>query len=1509
MSKLRRANVVASDNHPDYKQTYVDGSIADAGSYRVNVRTGKIDFTVTVFSANGNRLPMKLAFTYNKSIRNVTKYLRDGWKFNYEQYVYASGNDLIYLDGKSREHTFKRLTATGAEYYDTEHTGLILTVTSDGYKITDGMGITLYFTGEKLSKIEEVTGYKDGEAVKNEIIITNEDGVFTVRDGMGRTANFTKSDDLINANLPGERSLTAYFEDNQFVISGSYDGQINTYDYNANGITSAQTSYGDYAEFTYSTDGKVTVIETGKKKNGEKYKLKKYIFSYGDGFTDVEEEAFPDSGAKIKTRYNFALNGDFVSSYEIKNNIPAAVIVASQEEYRHYVSSVSAEEYVTGKFDIIRVPLLDELTVPLYGLNDSADLVFDYPALGEGKNFVFSLTGEVLNLNYETNDVTIGIYINGNTKATYPCSFKKISGKQIVAVKLDLTNEEIAAGAKLNLYFGDAGEMTFSGLKLTKEKKRESAECLNVYTGGAQYAFGSTTYYECADVKINGSIDCVMTGRDWQKTIENCYRSPSSYILWSNDLSCAYRVGSTLFFEFGQSITARVSDITYALVSTAGTKQSVTTFTYGTGDNYVISTMKTREGNEEKSCYSYYNQYYNLVKSVDSNGTQTLYTYDEFGNVTKITEKNDSENLTKSKEYEYGTIRDNVITRDGGYLLCEASYYGSRRIEYTYDYYLDTGNLKHEREPSKSFTPQYEYNADGTLKKVNAIQNSVELKNEMSYVSGNLTDAATNGESITYEYDDYDNIIKYARKRNDTKETLLKRNITYSSTPSCISYYADSFERHRDFTSEGYDEYGNLCNYLAYNLNGSSTAKFIYAAVTDAVDENTNPFSSNLTKNKDAKLRLSYDAGEKVLYNYAVNGALIKTDRLLNNLRDYIEYTYDENGRLKKKREYGHITGVQTIFEYYPGDALNDEKIKRTLVGNENMYLPSSIVTTDVYDGIHRLKSRSVTSTLKGLRGTPDTVLNYGSTYGYSNGRTGETTDILTSQTRTLPDGTTVNDVFNYDEGKNISSVTLKGKYSSYVYDAFRRLVRENNQATGKTYIYTYDENGNRLTLGISNYTTGTVTSSDTLITYNYATNFKDRLVGITKTTVQGMETKTVSGYMNFECPTSYLGMSMSWQNRRLLSVTKGTTTTRYVYTSANVRLEKRGTETTVYGYNGTTLSWEKRGNYVLKYLYDQTGISGFTYNGGRYIYDKNIFGDIVGIYTIYGVKVAEYAYDAFGNCVITYNNGSGIAELNPFRYRGYYYDSETGFYYLINRYYDPTTGRFISADSLDYLDPETLGGLNLFAYCLNDPIANTDPEGTSILLTLLIAGLIIGAAVGATAGGIIAYDMAKETGSEGFELFGYTALGALGGGVIGGAIGAGVGAGLGVAAGGMAALGGGALALAGGGSVSVAASAVGVVAGVGAMALGMNVLLSKPNSGRIRFSDDTGIDPETGEYFKKADDANTYYKTLKDKVKKAKLKKWMKGKGWRTSHLDKNIIFLILSWEWMRRLVTGEWW
>ena len=171
---------------------------------------------------------------------------------------------------------------------------------------------------------------------------------------------------------------------------------------------------------------------------------------------------------------------------------------------------------------------------------------------------------------------------------------------------------------------------------------------------------------------------------------------------------------------------------------------------------------------------------------------------------------------------------------------------------------------------------------------------------------------------------------------------------------------------------------------------------------------------------------------------------------------------------------------------------------------------------------------------------------------------------------------------------------------------------------------------------------------------------------------------------------------------------TVGNVTIAYYYDDGNLVAERRTTD--------NASSW-------LYYLYGVDGIAGFRYNNTTYLFRKNVQGDVTHIYTENGTLVGKYAYDAWGNCAILQDT-NGIATLNPFRYRGYYYDTETDLYYLKSRYYDPETGRFISPDDISYLDPETIGGLNLYAYCLNNPVMYVDPTGHAPWWSWFISGL-----------------------------------------------------------------------------------------------------------------------------------------------------------------------------------------
>ena len=121
----------------------------------------------------------------------------------------------------------------------------------------------------------------------------------------------------------------------------------------------------------------------------------------------------------------------------------------------------------------------------------------------------------------------------------------------------------------------------------------------------------------------------------------------------------------------------------------------------------------------------------------------------------------------------------------------------------------------------------------------------------------------------------------------------------------------------------------------------------------------------------------------------------------------------------------------------------------------------------------------------------------------------------------------------------------------------------------------------------------------------------------------------------------------------------------------------------------------------------------------------KDVLGNIIGILDREGKSIVKYKYDGWGNHVVLDGNGAKLTAenctatnkvgiLNPFRYRSYYYDTETGLYFLKTRYYDPEVGRFITIDDISYLAPDTINGLNLYAYCNNNPVMRTDSQGTS---------------------------------------------------------------------------------------------------------------------------------------------------------------------------------------------------
>ena len=294
---------------------------------------------------------------------------------------------------------------------------------------------------------------------------------------------------------------------------------------------------------------------------------------------------------------------------------------------------------------------------------------------------------------------------------------------------------------------------------------------------------------------------------------------------------------------------------------------------------------------------------------------------------------------------------------------------------------------------------------------------------------------------------------------------------------------------------------------------------------------------------------------------------------------------------------------------------------------------------------------------------------------------------------------------YTYDNIGNILSISDGINLTSYAYDEFNQLTRVNDERAGKTYTYSYS-NGNITERKEYAYTTGELGETVDTKTWTYGDSvWSDLLTDFSGTPIT---------YDEIGNPLTMGSRELSWRGRQLTQVADGENEISYAYNGDGQRVSKtvNGT-TTEYIYNGELLAGQKTGEDILVFMYDNNGDPfGFVYNDTEYYYVKNAQNDVTAIASADGTIIANYYYDSWGQITEVTGN-TEIAEINPIRYRSYYYDSETEWYYLNTRYYSPELCRFINSDEYVYTGQD-ISGYNMFAYCSNDPINKIDLNGDS---------------------------------------------------------------------------------------------------------------------------------------------------------------------------------------------------
>lgn len=586
----------------------------------------------------------------------------------------------------------------------------------------------------------------------------------------------------------------------------------------------------------------------------------------------------------------------------------------------------------------------------------------------------------------------------------------------------------------------------------------------------------------------------------------------------------------------------------------------------------------------------------------------------------------------------------------GNYVTSETNEQGST-TKYAYD---ANGNKTAVTDGNGNVT-NYTYDTNGN---VLSIKNGTS-GNDYSYTgSGYVSKITHNGFSYSFNYDVFYNLLS----------TKIGNVAITSNTYDSNGNLAKTTYANGDYFEYTYDDYGNTS--LITGETGK-IAEMIYnkqGLVTKAVD---------------------YSSGETSYYYYTFDGSLESEYRTSSDgsLTHYI--VTDSNGNTVEKTSVNGQTKTITT---------GTDKDGKSFVSNDGV---TNETSTDDFGRTTQV--RTVRS---------DGTLVFNTDYEYANGKAeNSTTNLISKFSQSYGGDSVLSYDYSYDNNGNITEIKQNGKViNKYTYDSLNEL-KEEYDYVNKFYInYSYDGAGNlqnkyeQVLDPTYGYPTGTQHGN----TYEYTdTSWKDKL-----TKVNG---SNISYDANGNPLTYRDGMSFEWENGRILKkINTSDKSVQMSYDSNGMRTQKSvdGVKTNYYYDSNKNLIALVKGNDTLLFYYDSDGsATSFSYNGTMYFYVKNLQGDVIRIIDLAGTEVASYVYDAWGNIKDTKGDPT-VRELNPIRYRGYVYDTETSLYYLQSRYYDPFTGRFLNADIYCDTNTGTPLSTNMFSYCENNPVLNIDKSG-----------------------------------------------------------------------------------------------------------------------------------------------------------------------------------------------------